>query len=131
MPHSSSEARQFTLGTLFISLGLIAALLASWSFFGSSGIGPALALDCFIWFTLSRTQTASLRPMNQKPMTTVELVVLLVICFILHGLLLPADQSRPHLRRNVPANPAIPSSSEIDDDANDDGAISKFSAVDQ
>jgi hypothetical protein len=114
--HPKSETGRFTVGALLVVTGFVAILFAGWRSFGTYGIGPALALNCVIWFTLSQMKTASLRPINHQRMTIVELVVTIAICTVLHGLLLPGVQSSPHRRRTIPATPATPSS--VLDDAN-------------
>ncbi len=106
-----SETRRFTVGVLLVVTGLAAILLAGWSLFGAYGIGSALALNCFILFSLSRLKNASLSPINHHRMTIVDLVVVLAICAVVHGLLLPGVQTGSH--RRSPATPAVlsPSSS--------------------
>ncbi len=54
-------------------------------------------------------------------MTIVELIVILVLCAVLHGLLLPAVQSRPHRRR--PTGPAVPSLGPVLESSETAGAI--------
>ena len=115
-----TEAGRFTVGALFVATGLVAILFAGWRSFGTYGIGPALALNCVIWFSLSQLKTTSLRPINHERMAIVELIVTLAICAVLHGLLLPGVQSGPHRRRPIPATPATPGSvrDEVDDVSN-------------
>lgn len=113
-----TQSRQFTLCALFVVTGLIAIVFAGWKSLGTSGIGPALALNCVIWFSLSRFKNASLNPINHQRMTIVELIVILVLCAVLHGQLLPAVQSGPHRRR-----PAVPSLGPVLESSETAGAI--------
>lgn len=105
--HPKTQSTQFSVGALLVVTGLVAILFAGWKSFGTYGIGPALALNCVIWFSLSRFKNASLNPINHQRMMIVELIVILVLCAVLHVLLLPTVQSGPHRRR--PTGPAEPS----------------------
>jgi hypothetical protein len=94
-PYAPPSETTPTDGALRIHLFLLAVLwlatvFAGWYLFGTSGIAPSVAVVVTSWFALSRTTTAKLRPINRHRMTFVDLITLLAICAILHGLTIPA-----------------------------------------
>lgn len=102
---TESEPTRFSVGVLLAITLFVAVVFAGYRAFGANGIAPACAFVAVIWFAVSRTRTLALYPMNRKRITVVELLTILAICLILHGLTLPAVQSGPHRRRAAPAPP--------------------------
>jgi hypothetical protein len=103
---TKSETKRFSVGSLLAVTLFVAVVCAGGRSFGASGIAPACGFVSATWFAISRTKTSSLYPINRQRMTVVELLTILAICFILHGLTFPAVQSGPHKRRPIPATPA-------------------------
>ena len=104
-PESKSETTQFSLGVLLVVTLFVAIVFAGWRYFGIMGVAPSCALVALLWFTVSRTQTSALYPMNRQRMTWIELLTILAICFILFGLSDSGVQSQPRIRRAVPVVP--------------------------
>ena len=100
---TKSETKRFSVGSLLTVTLFVAVICAGGRSFGTSGIAPACGFVAATWFAVSRTKTSSLCPINRQRMTVVELLTILAICFILHGLTLPAVQSGQHKRRPIPA----------------------------
>ena len=101
---SNTDASRFSLGALLMLTLFVAIVCVGWASFDYRGITPACAAVAFIWFAFSRTTSHSLLPINRQRMTVVELLTILGVCAMLHGLSLPAVQSGPH-RRRLPAPP--------------------------
>jgi hypothetical protein len=106
----------FSIGVLLAMTTFVAVVFAGWRSYGLSGIAPACAFVAVAWFALSRTSTTALYPMNRQPMTVIEVFTILAICFILHGLTIPAVQSVPHRRRAIPAT-NVPATHTTESDA--------------
>ncbi|WP_146394910.1 hypothetical protein [Planctomycetes bacterium CA13] len=99
---------------LFATLSF-AIVYAAWSLFGISGIAPAVAFITVCWFTLSRTVAPKLDPINRQRMTVVELLTIVIICAILHGLTLPSVSTTP--RRPSSVAPQAPNTQSIRSDS--------------
>lgn len=89
------ERPTFTLGALLIVTTWVAMMCASWVWFGSQGLAPAGAIVATSLFLLSQSRSKSLHPLNQTPLGLSELLVLLTICGILHGLTIPDVTTQP------------------------------------
>jgi hypothetical protein len=61
--------------------------LARW--LGPHGLASGLYTSAFCYFTLSLSDHPAFRPINYSRMTVVELIVVIAICAILHGLMMP------------------------------------------
>lgn len=89
------ERPTFTLGALLIVTAWVAMMCASWVWFGSQGLAPAAAIVAISLFLISQSRAKRLHPLNQAPLGLSELLVLLTICAILHGLTIPAVPTLP------------------------------------
>ncbi len=98
---AKSDAPKLSIAVLLTATLFVAIVLASWRAFGNRGIAPASALVAVAWFALSRTKAPAFNAINRQRMTVVELLTIITICLILHGLSIPAVQSGPHPRRPV------------------------------
>jgi len=96
---AKSDAPTFSIAVLLTATLFVAIVLASWHAFGNRGIAPASAVVAFAWFALSRTKSPAFNAINRQRMTVVELLTIISICLILHGLTIPAVHSGPHPRR--------------------------------
>lgn len=92
--HDIDERPTFTLGAFLIVTAWVAWMCASWVWFGAQGLAPAGAIVVTSLFVISQSRSKSLYPLNQTPLGLSELLVLLTICAILHGLTIPAVPSR-------------------------------------
>ncbi len=103
---TKSETKRFSVGSLLTVTLFVAVVCAAGQSFGPSGIAPACGFVALTLFAVTRTTAPSLYPINRHRMTVVELLTILAICFILHGLTFSSVQSVPHKRRPIPATPA-------------------------
>lgn len=87
---TSCTGTAVTIHLLLLAVSWLATVFAGWYLLGTSGIAPSVAVVVTSWFALSRTTTANLRPINRHRMTIVDLITILTICAILHGLTIPA-----------------------------------------
>ncbi|TWU27947.1 hypothetical protein Poly41_70210 [Novipirellula artificiosorum] len=97
---SSSNALRFSIAVLMIATTWIAIVLGAASLFGTKGLAPAAALIACIWFGLSYTNYRSLHAFNHRRWTIPDLLTVLAICAILHGLTIAAVNTRG--RRTLP-----------------------------
>lgn len=81
---------QSLLVCVSILLAWFTAIVASALSFGAHGFGISLYVVACSWFFITRTDAKLLCPLNRVKPTTVECLVLLAICGVLHGLALPA-----------------------------------------
>ena len=102
---AKSETKRFTVGFLLTVTLFVAVVFGGWRSFGASGIAPACGFVAATWFALTRTKTLSLNLINRRRMAVVELLTILAMCLIFHGLTIPSVQSGPHKRRPIPATP--------------------------
>lgn len=81
---------QSLIVSVSILLAWFTAIVASTLSFGAHGFGISLYTVACSWFFITRTDAKLLWPLNRVKPTTVECLVLLAICGVLHGLALPA-----------------------------------------
>ena len=107
-PPTSTEVpgHRFANGFLLLVACWLVVIATSSVAFGMSGLAPAAVLIAISWFLFSRSRNPMFYPINRKRMTLIELLTIVGVCAILHGLSLPAVQSGPHRRRSVPQLPA-------------------------
>lgn len=98
---TKSDASMFSMVLLVTALLFVAVVLGGWYVFGHRGIAPASAIVAIAWFALSRTKSPAFHAINRRRITVVELLTMITICLILHGLTIPAVQSGPHPRRHA------------------------------
>jgi hypothetical protein len=103
---ASRSSTAVTIHLLLLAVLWLATVFAGWYLFGTSGIAPSVAVVATSWFALSRTATANLRPINRHRMTIVDLIIVLAICAIVHGLTIPAVNTAP--RGMPPASAPVP-----------------------
>lgn len=84
-----------TIAAMLIVTVWVAMMCASWVWFGTQGLAPAAAIVATSFFLISQSRSKSLHPLNQTPLGLSELLVLLTICGILHGLTIPAVTTHP------------------------------------
>ena len=91
-----------------IVFGMMIGTFGLYRWLGSNGLALGLYTSVCGWFTLSLTKHPAFRPINKSRMTFIELIVILAICAILHGLMLPGVGSGYHrrFRRAFPTDPA-------------------------
>jgi hypothetical protein len=73
-----------------VLLAWFTAIVASALSFGAHGFGISLYIVACSWFFITRIDANLLWPLNRAKPTTVECLVLLAICGVLHGFALPA-----------------------------------------
>ncbi len=88
---------------LLIVVLWLAAFSLGVMYWGSNGILLLVAVSVH-WCLLSSSRNPRWAPLNHRPMTLTELLVLVAICLILWGLLQPAVEM--HGRRRLPS-PAL------------------------
>ncbi len=108
---------RFTLAGLLCTVTFVGLACALGRQFGAHGLIASLDV------ILAMIAIASVFKINQvcgvqiRRLTFAEFVVLLAICFVLHGLAMPAVQSGGHRRRiAAPVNPTLANAEEIDED---------------
>lgn len=99
-----STTSQLSIAVLLTVTLFIAIPLAGWHAFGIRGIAPASSLVAVAWFALSRTKSPAFRAINRNRMTIPELLTMITICLIVHGLTIPTVSSRKHQR--TPSGPS-------------------------
>ena len=101
---------RFSLLTLLLAITFAGVTLGLGRILGVHGFILPLDLLVLGWAAASLWGSERRLPSRFRRLTFAETVVLLLLCFELHGLALPAVQSGPHPRRNAPAAvpPALP-----------------------
>ena len=117
--------RSFVLTLFFIitvvgSFGLGRVYGAHW------GIMP-FDLLVICWAVASLYDAKQVCGLRIWKLTLTDIIVLLVICCVMHGLAMPAVQSGPHPRRRSPAT--VPMTPQVPVSTNDDGSGADASQV--
>lgn len=81
----------------------VATVAVLWRLLGVHGFGLGLLLAACSCFFISRQASPIFWPLNRERMTGVEMIVVVAICLLLYGLMLPAVETRCR-------QPSIPSS---------------------
>ena len=107
--HRSSRQLPWTLSSLVIVVAWGLMVVASSLAFGPHGFGLALYGVTVSWIVMTRFENSWLAPINKVRPTTIECVLVLAICGVLHGLALPSVTTNCVGRRRFAA-PSVPSS---------------------
>jgi len=87
--HPTSRSLSLLICSAILMVWCIASGASSLSF-GAHGFGFSLYTAVCSWFIISRIDLIILRPLNRIKPTSVDCLVVLAICGVLHGLTLPA-----------------------------------------
>lgn len=97
---------QFSLGAIGLLTTMLAVLLGLTSQFGLTGFACGVDACAAMLIAAANSSWATFRPISNHPTTLTEVVTIVAICLILHGLAMPSIESCP--RRQRPAPVAVP-----------------------
>ena len=94
-------SKLFSLGSIFLMMLMAASIVGLASRFELHGFAIGVDICVVLWILASFSKSQALRPLSNRQLSITEIGTLVAICFILHGLAMPAVQSGPHRQRNA------------------------------
>ncbi len=98
---------KYSLLTLFLAVTMVGSAFGLGRVYRAHGIILPFDLLVICWAVASLCGTEQVFGRRIRRLTLTEIIVLLFICYVMHGLAMPAVQSGPHPRRRPPVTVPI------------------------